>query len=655
MPGVKRLRVTVDGTPVDVPALARRRRRGRLHRVRPVGGLGLERAVRPARRPGRHAGQRRRGPDQRAPSGRCRLGLRSIAVDLLGQHVAGVSGDGRSGGRVRPGRRAGPGRQPRRRPDGLRRRHRRAPAGLRPLRPAVARRPHRGGRPAVRGAGRHRAHGRRARGHRRRRRHVRRSPATAPGWCPWCAATAGTGCSSSRVRRDEKGRVLGVGPAPARPRPGHRPGRATSPGGPRRPWRCWSRRRRRRLAGRGRQGRRLVERHEPEHRPGAVPRPGPPGWSPPRRGARRCSSRPATTGCYSLSRTGRWRRSVIEPGLRVADLRRLSRPVPLHSRSARLGRPQAAPRWARRRGAVRHGGGMSRTATFRDAGRDLLLGTACVGCGGPGRLLCAACDVALPRRGRPAWPTPVAAPGWPRRSRPVSTTGCSRRWSTSTRSTPRSRSPAPLGRVLGDVVEDLLRALGGGHPTGPVSLVPVPSRPSGRPAARPRPDAPRHAGGGGRLRRRGVDAAVRRLLVSTGPVRDQAALGAAERAANLRRVRCAADAVPARRRASLLVVDDVLTTGSTAREAQRALEHGGAAGGPASRGGGGAPGRRSIRGVPYRSRRSGRLTSVYGVRPGPWLRRRSAAREGGRSPDRPVRSPSLEPASRCQSQAKRST
>jgi hypothetical protein len=46
---------------------------------------------------------------------------------------------------------------------------------------------------------------------------------------------------------------------------------------------------------------------------------------------------------------------------------------------------------------------------------------------------------------------------------------------------------------------------------------------------------------------------------------------------------------------------------------------------------------------------------VYGVRPGPWLRRPRVAREGGRSPDRPVRSPSLRSASRCQSQAKRST
>jgi predicted amidophosphoribosyltransferase len=74
-----------------------------------------------------------------------------------------------------------------------------------------------------------------------------------------------------------------------------------------------------------------------------------------------------------------------------------------------------------------------------------------------------------------------------------------------------------------------------------------------------------------RLRRRGVDVSVRQLLLASGTVRDQAALGAVERAVNLGGVmRC-------RRRVTrppgtLLVVDDVITTGSTVREAQRALE-----------------------------------------------------------------------------------
>jgi predicted amidophosphoribosyltransferase len=58
---------------------------------------------------------------------------------------------------------------------------------------------------------------------------------------------------------------------------------------------------------------------------------------------------------------------------------------------------------------------------------------------------------------------------------------------------------------------------------------------------------------------------------------DQAGLGAEERAANLAGSMCCRTAVLRRLaarhgRASIVVCDDVLTTGSTAREAQRALE-----------------------------------------------------------------------------------
>ncbi len=76
------------------------------------------------------------------------------------------------------------------------------------------------------------------------------------------------------------------------------------------------------------------------------------------------------------------------------------------------------------------------------------------------------------------------------------------------------------------------------------------------------------------LRRRGLDVAVRRLLVASAPVRDQAGLGAADRAANLAgamRLRAGARVGPG----PVVVVDDVLTTGSTVREAQRALEQAG--------------------------------------------------------------------------------
>src|SRR3954452_18530730 len=58
---------------------------------------------------------------------------------------------------------------------------------------------------------------------------------------------------------------------------------------------------------------------------------------------------------------------------------------------------------------------VSTPAALGNAGRDLLLGAACVGCGAPGRVLCAVCDGVLPRRGRLAWPTPTPpglAPPW---------------------------------------------------------------------------------------------------------------------------------------------------------------------------------------------------------------------------------------------------
>lgn len=81
----------------------------------------------------------------------------------------------------------------------------------------------------------------------------------------------------------------------------------------------------------------------------------------------------------------------------------------------------------------------------------------------------------------------------------------------------------------------------------------------------------------GLLRGGGVQASYASLLVVRGGVVDQAGLSAAQRAENLRgsftcpahRLRAVARRLPA---AHVIVCDDVITTGSTAREAQRALE-----------------------------------------------------------------------------------
>ncbi len=206
-----------------------------------------------------------------------------------------------------------------------------------------------------------------------------------------------------------------------------------------------------------------------------------------------------------------------------------------------------------------------------DAGRDLLLGSACLGCGSPGRVLCPACDAALPGRGRLSWPTPVPGGLAP----PYAAgdyDGLLKTLVNEHKEHGVLALATPLGRVLGDVVGDLVRDRSGD--LGRVLVVPVPSR---RPVVRRRGHDPllRVARESTRrLRSHGVVASVVQPLVPAGRVRDQSLLGAAERAANL------AGSMRCRRGVRLppgvvVLVDDVLTTGSTAREAQRALEQAG--------------------------------------------------------------------------------
>jgi predicted amidophosphoribosyltransferase len=129
-----------------------------------------------------------------------------------------------------------------------------------------------------------------------------------------------------------------------------------------------------------------------------------------------------------------------------------------------------------------------------------------------------------------------------------------------------------LARPLGEVLAAVVGAFGvdTGPSPGGVVLVPVPSRPE---AVRRRGHDPvlRTARvAATRLRRTGTDARVARLLVPAVRLEDQAGLDAGQRAANLggalrSRLRAAGASPP------VLVVDDVITTGATAREAQRAL------------------------------------------------------------------------------------
>jgi predicted amidophosphoribosyltransferase len=207
---------------------------------------------------------------------------------------------------------------------------------------------------------------------------------------------------------------------------------------------------------------------------------------------------------------------------------------------------------------------------WRDAGRDLLLGTACVGCSSPGRALCAACEASLPRGGSLAWPTPTPVGLAP----PYSGgdyDGLLKALVNAHKERGAFSLAVPLGRVLGDVVRCLLDDAEW-PATAPVSLTPVPSRAS---VVRRRGHDPllRVArAAASRLRAQGAHATVSRLLVSDAVVQDQAGLDAAARAVNLAGSMRSARRRTSRHRGVLVVVDDVLTTGATAREAQRALE-----------------------------------------------------------------------------------
>lgn len=201
------------------------------------------------------------------------------------------------------------------------------------------------------------------------------------------------------------------------------------------------------------------------------------------------------------------------------------------------------------------------TLDLRDAALDLLLGGSCVGCRRPGRALCDHCRASLPASAWPAWPTPAPsglAPPW-----------AAAAYEDVVREllvAHKERGVAGLATPLGEL---LALAVAAAAPA-PRLLVPVPPRP-------------------GSVRARGRDpllAVVRRaarlvddttvvsLLRSRGGVLDQAGLGAAERAANLAgSMACPSTALRRRRgcRGHVVVCDDVLTTGATAREAQRAL------------------------------------------------------------------------------------
>jgi predicted amidophosphoribosyltransferase len=217
-----------------------------------------------------------------------------------------------------------------------------------------------------------------------------------------------------------------------------------------------------------------------------------------------------------------------------------------------------------------------------DAAVDLLLGSRCVGCDRPGRLVCPGCATTLRGLAWPAWPTPT--PG-----------GLVAPWTATeyadvSRALVLGHKERAMHGLRGPLSDLLARAVRAAVDDAGISglrvvLAPVPSR---RATVRARGHDPTWTitrGAAVRLRRQGYDVRAVRMLRLRAYVADQAGLDAAQRAANLagsmwcpsRSLRRLAGRPTHRRadelrRALLVVCDDVLTTGATAREAQRALE-----------------------------------------------------------------------------------
>jgi predicted amidophosphoribosyltransferase len=208
-----------------------------------------------------------------------------------------------------------------------------------------------------------------------------------------------------------------------------------------------------------------------------------------------------------------------------------------------------------------------------DAARDLVLGSTCVGCGRPGRLLCRECGSALDPAPFPAWPRPVP-PGLRHPWAATTYDGTVRAMVLGHKEHRLLALARPLGDLLARAVAAAVDDLA--PEPGPLLLVPVPSRPATLRQRGHDATGSMVRAAAARLTDDGLPAHVMALLRTRPGLADQSGLGATERAVNL------AGALrvhpPALRRLArsgrphhVVVCDDVLTTGATAAEAQRAL------------------------------------------------------------------------------------
>jgi predicted amidophosphoribosyltransferase len=181
----------------------------------------------------------------------------------------------------------------------------------------------------------------------------------------------------------------------------------------------------------------------------------------------------------------------------------------------------------------------------------LVLPVACAGCGAPDRAVCRSCRGALagpPLVRRLEGPALEVVSG-------CAYEGVAARIVTAVKDAGATEAAAALAVPLRRAVAAALQR----QEAGEVLLVPAPSSPT---STRRRGYVPIE------LVARAARLPLSRSLRSIRPVRDQAALTAVERAANVAASMAAAPGLAGR---SVLLLDDVVTTGSTLAEAARAV------------------------------------------------------------------------------------
>lgn len=207
---------------------------------------------------------------------------------------------------------------------------------------------------------------------------------------------------------------------------------------------------------------------------------------------------------------------------------------------------------------------------LRDELADLFLGSRCVGCQAGGRPLCAECVPLLSGTPRRAVPRPLQV-GLPATWATVPYEGVPRAAIVAHKEDGVGALAAPLGAALAAAVRASMGPSMGSERSA-VTLVPIPSarRTIRRRGHDPLARITRHAAV--TLRRSGHLVRIRPIVRLVRRVADQAGLDAAGRQANLDG---AFEVVPLRISlqdwGNVIVVDDVITTGSTLVEARRAL------------------------------------------------------------------------------------